>query len=107
MTGVLGPNSYRPGQILKHVEGIACDQHEDRPSVARVVGESDSFGSEVIDLCQECLDKLNTDKEETIGVCEICHTTTVVNRRRDPEEGSCGRIYNMCDRCFSDISNNF
>lgn len=106
MAGVIGPNRYRPGQVLKAAPGVFCDQHKGILSVARVVGETDSFGSEVIDVCQKCLDKIN-NKKTVIGECELCHTTTTISRRRDPAEGYSGRLYDMCDECNARLIKNF
>lgn len=38
-----------------------CDDHPDVPAVARVQGETDSFGCEMHDLCQACLDELRAE----------------------------------------------
>jgi len=31
-----------------------CDDHQDRPATHRIQGETDSFGCEYIDWCDEC-----------------------------------------------------
>ena len=104
MAGVIGSNSYLPGQVLKVPEGMMCDQHDDRPAIMRIVGESDSMGSELCDMCEECkqayLKHIEDHKEEEKH-CEIClNNKKDVKPRRDPEEGSCGRLYDMCPECY-------
>lgn len=47
----------RTGSHHKVPAGATCDDHPDRPAVHRVQGETDSFGCEYIDWCQECYDK--------------------------------------------------
>ena len=49
--------STRSGSHHKVPEGATCDDHPDRPATHRVQGETDSFGCEYIDWCQECHDK--------------------------------------------------
>ncbi len=108
MADVIGPNSYLPGQLLKVPEGMMCDEHEDRPAIHRIVGETDSFGSELIDWCQECYDKYLAAKENSeyqlAGTCDHCHCTgTRLTKTRDPDEGTCGRIYDLCDGCLKNL----
>ena len=69
MADVIGPNKYFPGQQLKAVPGVMCDEHPDRASVARIVGETDSWGSELMVSGEKCLDwdtylVLNTDYQK-------------------------------------------
>lgn len=51
-----GPVMTLPGARLPFPPGTTCDTegHEDRPAVARIQGETDSFGCEAADLCTEC-----------------------------------------------------
>lgn len=46
MAEVTGPTSYLPGHHCKLPPGTMCDEHPDRLAIARVQGETDSFGSE-------------------------------------------------------------
>src|SRR3954463_12051043 len=55
MADVTGPISTLPGTGHHLPDGTMCDQHPDRPAVARIQGETDSFGCEMNDLCQECI----------------------------------------------------
>lgn len=104
MADVIGPNSYRPGQQLKVPDNMMCDEHNDRPATYRIVGETDSFGSELIDWCDECYQKYQQAKtqESEEKYCEICkNMKKYVAKRRDPEEGNCGRVYDMCTDCYN------
>ena len=81
-----------------------CDDHPDRPAVARVQGETDSFGCEYLDLCQECLKKIRdyaNSPEARSGHCEWCRTpATDLRDARDYEEGMAGRVYRVCGACI-------
>lgn len=104
MADVIGPNSYLPGQELKVPKGMMCDEHADRPATHRIVGETDSMGSELIDWCEECYNDYLKSKE-IIGYvshsCDHCHSVGLrTTPTRDPDEGSCGPVYNLCDNCL-------
>ena len=47
----------RSGSHHKVPAGTMCDDHQDRPATHRIQGETDSFGCEYIDWCDECYDK--------------------------------------------------
>ena len=105
MAEVIGPCSTLPGRHHQLPDGAKCDQHPDRLAVARVQGETDSFGAELNDMCQECLDaerEYAQSPEATSGTCEWCknHATDLRNRR-DWEEGSAGRVYRVCGACVA------
>ncbi|MEL6236966.1 MAG: hypothetical protein AAFO57_00365 [Pseudomonadota bacterium] len=78
-----------------------CDQHQDRPAVTRVQGETDSFGAEYIDMCQECREEFKRHKDEARhGPCDWCKTNaTDLRPRRDFEEGMSGPVYQVCGAC--------
>lgn len=105
MAHVSGPCSTLPGSGHDVPPGTMCDDHPDRPAVARVQGETDSFGAEYIDMCQECLDEHRANKADpanSLGTCEWCGTKGVrVRPRRDYDEGMCGRVYDVCDDCVA------
>lgn len=81
------------------------DDHQDQPATHRVQGETDSFGSELIDMCDECHAQYKTKMAETAverapGTCEWCRqSATDLRRRRDYEEGMPGRLYAFCGAC--------
>lgn len=107
MADVTGPISTLPGHFSTSPVGMTCDDHPDRPAVKRVQGETDSFGSEQIDMCQECLDKFHAyresvrqERETTPRCCDWCNSMKLgVAQHRDLDEGSCGRLYNVCRDC--------
>ena len=115
MAEVTGPISTLPGTTREPPEGQMCDEHPDRPAVARIQGETDSFGCEMDDLCQECVDALRAYRcsEEGIaeelewrtGQCEWCkgHATDLRDAR-DYEEGLCGRVYRVCGACIKRVN---
>lgn len=100
MADVIGPNSYLPGKELSVPTGMMCDEHEDVVATHRIVGETDSFGSELIDMCDACYAKyLEYDQKAEGDECERCGSKENVGYVRDPEEGSCGPVYHLCGRC--------
>lgn len=103
MADVTGPISSLPGSGHSVPNGTMCDEHPDRPAVARVQGETDSFGCEMIDCCEECraemLAAIRADRE---GTCDWCRrSATDLRDRRDYEEGMCGRVYRVCGACVA------
>jgi hypothetical protein len=103
MSEVTGPISTLPGSRHRLPEGTMCDDHPDRPAVARIQGETDSFGSEMNDLCQECLDAeraARNSPEARAGQCDWCKREAADLRdHRDFEEGMSGPVYRVCARC--------
>ena len=80
-----------------------CDQHPDRLAVVRLQGETDSFGAELNDMCTECRDAYREylRTADTSGVCDWCKAHKPKLRpRRDIDEGSHGRVYDVCDDCI-------
>jgi hypothetical protein len=57
MADVTGPISTLPGARHSVPKGQTCDRRGNRPAVARIPGETDSFGCGLIDMYQECLDR--------------------------------------------------
>jgi hypothetical protein len=78
-----------------------CDEHPDRHAVARIQGETDSFGSEMHDLCAECATAYRAElREPDLGRCEWCNADDVPRRpQRDYDEGMHGRVYSVCAPC--------
>ncbi len=104
MADVTGPTSSLPGSRHAVPEGTMCDEHPDRPAVVRIQGETDSFGAEYSDLCQECkdaADAYNSDSNNHLGTCDWCGANNVrVRPHRDWEEGSAGPVYDVCCSCI-------
>lgn len=106
MADVTGPIRTLSGAMHDVPDGQMCDGHPDRPAVARVQGETDSFGCEMHDLCQECLDAdrawRNSPEaaEHRKGTCEWCkNPADDLRDRRDYDEGLYGRVYRVCGAC--------
>jgi hypothetical protein len=106
MADVTGPISTLPGASHSLPDGTKCDRHPRRKAVARIQGETDSFGCELNDMCQECLDKHRSylkspeAAERRKGICEWCKSPADDLRdRRDFEEGMSGRVYRVCGAC--------
>lgn len=96
-----GPVSTMPGHTSIPPAGTMCDDHPTRPAVRRVQGETDSFGCESNDWCQECLDAFNAVfHEQKDGYCEWHNGPgTDIRNFRDYDEGSSGRLYMTCREC--------
>lgn len=109
MADVSGPTSSLPGAVMATPNGMVCDNHPDRAAVKRVQGETDSFGAEYLDLCQECLDELRRyDEESRTGRCDWCGKHTSYTRpRRDIDEGMAGRVYDVCGDCVRKENDEF
>lgn len=99
-----GPVSTLPGSGHELPSGAVCDDHPDRAAVARIQGETDSFGCEYADLCQECLDELRAYRnspEARTGVCDWCrHEADDLRDARDYDEGMAGPLYRVCGACI-------
>lgn len=107
MADVTGPISSLPGSGHDCPDGMMCDDHPDRPAVVRLQGETDSFGSEMHDLCQECLDAYREEMKNAdhSGTCEWCKQHKPHLRpQRDYEEGMAGRVYEVCDDCIKRVN---
>lgn len=106
MSEVTGPISTLPNSRHVPPEGTKCDDHPEREAVARIQGETDSFGSEMHDMCAECLkehrDYLQSPEaqERRKGCCEWCgKDATDLRNARDYDEGMSGRLYRVCGPC--------
>lgn len=109
--GVIGPSKHLPGNIIDPVHS-RCEEHPDRPAVKSIVGETDSFGSETQEVCQECLDKYRQDRDKKLANpdpddffdCDGCSKRDeTVKPARDPEEGMAGPVYYWCAECRKDV----
>ena len=106
MADVTGPISTLPGSSHDLPKGTMCDDHPDRPAIARIQGETDSFGSEMHDMCAECLEEHRAylrspeAQERRKGRCEWCgNAATDLRDARDYDEGLSGRLYRVCGPC--------
>lgn len=103
MADVTGPISTLPGAVRAPPAGARCDNHPERPATCRLQGETDSFGSEQHDLCDECKTELQAAVGSTrSGRCDWCkQEATDLRPHRDFEEGNCGRVYDVCGNCVA------
>ncbi|VWB08175.1 hypothetical protein [Burkholderia lata] len=105
MADTTGPISTLPGAHHSVPAGAMCDDHPDRPATHRVQGETDSFGSELNDMCDECYAEYKaamaeTAAERATGRCDWCDRhATDLRSARDYDEGSYGRVYDVCAAC--------
>lgn len=103
MGEVTGPIWTLPGARHDFPDGTKCDVHPDRDAVARVQGETDSFGCEMSDCCQECLDEIRSHERSAkarTGNCDWCKQDAAdIRETRDYEEGLCGPVYRVCGPC--------
>jgi len=98
-----GPVSTLPGSIHPLPESTSCTKHPALIAVARVQGETDSFGCEYVDMCAVCLTEHREYRKiqyETPRYCQWCRCIkTRVRKHRDFEEGSSGPVYDVCADC--------
>lgn len=103
-----GPVSTMPYSRHDLPKGAKCDQHPKRPAVARIQGETDSFGCEYNDVCAECLKEIQdyrNSAEARTGSCEWCHQhATDLRDARDYDEGMSGRLYRVCGACIRRVN---
>jgi hypothetical protein len=111
MGDVTGPISTLPGTMHELPDGAMCDEHPDRHAVARIQGETDSFGCEMIDCCQDCLDEIrayNHSSDARTGKCDWCKSdATDLSDHRDYDEGLYGPVYRVCGACRRMIDNEY
>lgn len=105
MADVTGPISTLPGARHNVPEGATCDdcasEGKEVKAVVRLQGETDSFGSEMYDLCQACYDAQKDAPDEMAdGCCQWCHKhATDLRPFRDADEGQAGPVYYVCGKC--------
>ena len=103
MAHVSGPCRTLPGSEHKVPKGTMCDTHQDRAATIRMQGETDSFGAEYQDLCQECAASFQRAHKRFLAepkYCDWCGLTSKTCRpHRDFEEGQAGRLYDVCESC--------
>lgn len=103
MSVVTGPISSLPGSRHAAPDGAKCDEHAERDAVARIQGETDSFGAELIDCCTECVEQIRAARDaDRSGRCDWCHSeATDLRPARDYDEGMTGPVYRVCGACTS------
>lgn len=101
MSAVTGPISSLPGSTHDAPENMKCDNHPRRKAVVRIQGETDSFGCEMHDLCDQCAKRMRRDVEDDRkGKCDWCkQVVTDLRDTRDYEEGLYGPVYRVCGAC--------
>lgn len=112
MAAVTGPIRSLPGTIFSAKANTTCDDHDDRPAVKRIQGDTDSFGSEMLDVCQECYDayiKVRDDETNKVAMnCERCGKESFdCKPTRDPGESATGPVYYWCSSCVSGAIKSF
>lgn len=109
MADVTGRISTLPGSRHTVPEGSMCDRHPERVAVVRIQGETDSFGSEMHDLCQECIDEIREHAEQDRkGQCDWCkQDKTDLRPKRDYDEGLYGPVYRVCGDCAGSYDRSF
>ena len=101
MADVTGPIKSLPGSFHKVPAGMTCDNpwnyhSEEKLATHRVQGETDSFGSEMTDMCDECFAKCVEEEKnaDTSGTCDWCkRSKPVLTPHRDYEEGSASELF--------------
>ena len=101
MADVTGPISSLPGALHEVPEKMMCDFHPDRPATVRIQGETDSFGCEMYDFCDECAREHREEmRQPNVGKCDWCGAQNAkLIDARDYEEGMCGPVYQVCAAC--------
>lgn len=101
MAHVGGRSRFLSGQKIFLPLGTCCDTHPEVKAIARIVGEVDSFGYEAEDMCEECFRNINTEASFVEGTCDWCKSSDKnLKQKRDPEEGTAGRVYLVCMGCI-------
>ena len=92
-----------PGSTHFFPKGTMCDVHPEKPAIARIQGETDSMGAELIDCCRECAEKVRSQAElHTNGKCQWCGLFKQRLRKyRDMDEGLAGPLYDVCEECIA------
>lgn len=94
--------SHMPGQVATPEEGEAC-QTCNKPATHKLCFEADSFGSDYAYLCDEHFEEERKalSEQDTSGKCDWCKQESEKRySRRDIEEGSHGRVYDVCKPCI-------
>lgn len=90
-----------PGGRLAMPAGAVC--HCGVIAVARMQGETDSWGHEELDLCGSHLAEMRAAEPE-VGRCEWCGHEALREATRDPGEGMSGPVYEVCPGCLARLA---
>jgi len=103
MADVIGSCSTLPGALHSVPRGAKCDRCG-KPATVRKQGETDSFGAELYDLCDECASAEPPPwYKDPAATCEWCEQPAGeygLRPRRDPDEGMGGPVYYVCWSCI-------
>lgn len=90
-----------PGQTVA-VNGVEMCCECEKSATKGIIGECDSFGYEVLWYCEEHyrVKRSTLRSGAGAGCCDWCgsYSDTLVYRR-DVDEGSSGRVYEICQNC--------
>lgn len=101
---ISGPTKFLPGTRHETEEGAICDDCG-APATITIQGDTDSFGAEYMEFCEDCHERWeeeSKEKTDTSGHCEWCDQMS--NSRtlaRDPTEGEYGPLYYICIGCLA------
>lgn len=103
MAGVTNAISSLPGSRHTCPPGMPCDRCGS-PATVRIQGNTDSFGSEMLDFCKTCLNKIQAEAallEDRAVRCDWCDALVKgCMPCRDADEGACGPVYLVCPECI-------
>ena len=101
MSILTGPVKTLPGSKHFLPSSAKCENHPEKKAVIRIQGETDSYGNELIDYCQECFD-VYENNESSDSICDLCMQESVsLMPFKDQDEGTTGYIYNACPSCIT------
>lgn len=79
---------------------ICTENGKETEATVALVGETDSWGSEFQPLCHYHYTIYNPDNTVVEGYCDWCKKGGELHDHRDFEEGSSGRVYQVCITCI-------
>lgn len=104
-------NAHLPGQSVSVEDdewGTKCNWHPEVVATHRICSESDSFGSEYANFCNDCWEerqlaiKAKEQDPEQWDSCRKCgENVPRLSSYRDPDEGMHGPVYEACPDCVS------
>jgi hypothetical protein len=110
MAHVSGPVSTLPGCTRAAPADAQCDAHPTIKAAYRVQGETDSFGAEYADMCDQCYAQYKQELAQQgggfyTGTCGSCSKSNQsLFAWRDPDEGMAGPVYYACRSCKDRIN---